>query len=245
MTVALTAHAAFAYGFLASTEEPSSGESAGGFVIELAAVPVARADVPENVAPGPDQVEAASAPDLASAKEQEQQPKEQSADPTPELPEPPPVQPSDLTLPAPEAKQAEAAQQPMQPQAPAPTTSATQTIATEVAAVAKAPVQGPPRPSPSYSLPTWKSKIETSLEKSKRYPASAQSRGQHGVAHVSFVINREGRLLSSRLERGTGHPALDEEALELLKRAEPFPPPPGELGGLHVSLSVPIRFNLR
>ena len=38
---------------------------------------------------------------------------------------------------------------------------------------------------------------------------------------------------------------LDEEALALLLRAQPFPPPPPEVPGEHVDLSVPIRFNLR
>jgi periplasmic protein TonB len=39
--------------------------------------------------------------------------------------------------------------------------------------------------------------------------------------------------------------ALDDEALALLRRAEPFPPPPPELAGARVDLTVPIRFNLR
>jgi hypothetical protein len=35
-----------------------------------------------------------------------------------------------------------------------------------------------------------------------------------------------------------------KEALALLLRAEPFPPPPRELLGEKVNLTVPIRFNL-
>lgn len=38
---------------------------------------------------------------------------------------------------------------------------------------------------------------------------------------------------------------LDEEALPLLRRAQPFPAPPRELPGKHVDLTVPIRFNIR
>lgn len=37
---------------------------------------------------------------------------------------------------------------------------------------------------------------------------------------------------------------LDEEALALLKRAEPYPPPPEVLRGDYVDLTTPIRFNL-
>jgi periplasmic protein TonB len=45
--------------------------------------------------------------------------------------------------------------------------------------------------------------------------------------------------------RSSGASALDDEALALLRRAEPFPPPPPELPGARVDLTVPIRFNLR
>jgi len=36
-----------------------------------------------------------------------------------------------------------------------------------------------------------------------------------------------------------------EQALALLRRAQPFPPPPRELAGDHIDLTVPIRFNLK
>jgi protein TonB len=45
--------------------------------------------------------------------------------------------------------------------------------------------------------------------------------------------------------RSSGAAALDEEALALLQRAQPFPPPPAEMAGPHVDLTVPIRFNLK
>jgi TonB family protein len=39
---------------------------------------------------------------------------------------------------------------------------------------------------------------------------------------------------------------LDEEALALIRRAQPFPPwPPREIRGEKVELTVPIRFNLK
>src|SRR2546430_980054 len=50
-----------------------------------------------------------------------------------------------------------------------------------------------------------------------------------------------------RLEEtlASGASALDDEALALLRRAQPFPPPPPELSGQRVDLTVPIRFNLK
>jgi hypothetical protein len=43
----------------------------------------------------------------------------------------------------------------------------------------------------------------------------------------------------------SGVTALDEEAVALLRRAQPFPQPPPEILGERVYLTVPIRFNLR
>ena len=83
------------------------------------------------------------------------------------------------------------------------------------------------------------------LERNKRYPESAQSRRQQGVAQIFFSLDRQGRVIDSRVVRSSGTSALDEEALALLRRAQPFPPPPPELSGQRVNLTVPIRFNLK
>ena len=94
-------------------------------------------------------------------------------------------------------------------------------------------------------MPTWKTQIVALLERNKHYPAAAQSRREQGVAQVFFSLDRQGRVINSRIARSSGANALDEEALALLRRAQPFPAPPRELPGVHVDLTVPIRFNLR
>jgi protein TonB len=94
-------------------------------------------------------------------------------------------------------------------------------------------------------VPTWKTEILALLERNKRYPEVAQSRHQQGIAQVFFSLDRQGRVIDSRVVRSSGASALDEEALALLRRAQPFPPPPPELPGQRVDLSVPIRFNLK
>jgi len=73
-----------------------------------------------------------------------------------------------------------------------------------------------------FPVKDWKSQIVARLHEHKRYPEEAKSRRQHGVAQVFFSIDREGRLLESRVVRSSGTNALDDEALALLKRAEPF-----------------------
>jgi periplasmic protein TonB len=90
---------------------------------------------------------------------------------------------------------------------------------------------------------TWRSQIVTILEHNKRYPADARARGEHGVTRLAFSIDGNGRLLSSRIVASSGSAALDAETLELVRRAQPFPPPPPELAGSE--LTVPLNFNIR
>jgi TonB family protein len=96
-----------------------------------------------------------------------------------------------------------------------------------------------PAPAIAPAVALWKSSVVSRLEQNKKYPPEAASRREHGVAQVFFSIDRQGRLLESRVVRPSGVAVLDDEALALLKRAEPFPPPPQELAGDHVDLTVP------
>jgi protein TonB len=85
----------------------------------------------------------------------------------------------------------------------------------------------------------------TLLERNKRYPPAARSRRQQGVAQLFFSLDRHGHVTESRVLRSSGATTLDQEALALLRRAQPFPPPPPELTGERVGVTVPIRFNLK
>lgn len=83
------------------------------------------------------------------------------------------------------------------------------------------------------------------LQRYKRYPRAAQARGRQGVPYIRFTMNREGQVLASALERGSGHEALDAEALALVVRAQPLPTFPEELAGDTLEIVVPIEFRLR
>jgi protein TonB len=115
----------------------------------------------------------------------------------------------------------------------------------ELAAVPVAPVQAMPRVNFSSALPTWKNAIADLLERNKRYPSDARNRRQQGTVQLAFSIDRQGYVIASRIVASSGSSALDNEALELAKRAAPFPPPPRELPGEQVNLTVPIRFNIK
>jgi protein TonB len=45
--------------------------------------------------------------------------------------------------------------------------------------------------------------------------------------------------------RTSGFAALDQETIDTVRRAAPFPPPPENLSGETFDFTVPIRFNIR
>ena len=104
-----------------------------------------------------------------------------------------------------------------------------------------APVRGgAPRITPS-----WQAGLVRHLQRYKRYPGEAQSRGEEGVVLLAFSVDRNGHLLSRRILRSSGHPDLDEEVMAMIERAQPLPPFPPTMPEQKLDLTVPIRFSLR
>ncbi|MGY3449985.1 protein TonB [Bradyrhizobium sp. USDA 4353] len=89
----------------------------------------------------------------------------------------------------------------------------------------------------------WIKSLVVRLKLNRRYPPQATDEG--GTAKVVFRIDRSGHLLSSALSESTGDPALDQEALALIERAQPFAPPPPELSDGDLTFMVPIVFTPR
>jgi TonB family protein len=93
---------------------------------------------------------------------------------------------------------------------------------------------------PVVSPSDWRLQMVERIDSSKTFPAGGYC--QEGVVKMSFMIDRAGNLLSSGVAESSNIPAFDAEALAILWRAQPFPPPPEELGGPFVSLTVPMHF---
>lgn len=87
--------------------------------------------------------------------------------------------------------------------------------------------------------------VQAWLERHKEYPRRAQLRRIEGTAVLRFVMDRDGKVLSFRLERGSGHAVLDEAVREMVERASPFPPLPAEIHQANLELVVPVSFYLR
>jgi protein TonB len=242
----MAAHGALAAALVTWREEVDPDDPAAAITVEFAPVPVAPANRDADIPPGPEQIMSEAAPERPTetvketVEDKPEQKKEPVEEPPPEVK--PTPNPEVAVEPAPQVKENP---QPVQPRPPAPTTTAPQSAPVQTAAIAAAPVQGQPTPRSSRAIPTWKTKIVALLERNKRYPPSAQSRGEHGAAEVFFSLDRQGRVVESHIMRSSGASSLDEEALALLQRAQPFPAPPSEMPGAHVDLTVPIRFNLK
>jgi protein TonB len=108
-----------------------------------------------------------------------------------------------------------------------------------VVAEAAAP-QRPAGPPPDYI-----GLIRARLENAKRYPLEARSHDEQGTPLVDFVLDRSGRLLSSRLQSSSGVSTLDAEAIAMVGRAAPFPPFPPSMVRDRLELVVPIQFMLK
>ncbi|MGB3273821.1 MAG: energy transducer TonB [Xanthobacteraceae bacterium] len=186
---------------------------------------------PRDVAPGEEQIQTEQAPPPAEqvVEKKEQQQEEQEA--IPPTPAPEPEVALATTPPKPEEKQEE--QKEENPNTAPPLISSSVTTAPTATAARTA------------SIVSWKRKLALHLQRNKRYPAAAQARREHGTARVAFVVDRHGRVIESRLVKGTGSEALDHETLALLRRAEPLPTPPSDVPGTQFAFSVPFRFDLQ
>jgi protein TonB len=242
--VVVLAHGALAGAMFKWHQEVDAEEPSGAIVVEFAPAPVGPAVANAQIPPGPEQVMSEAVPDQPVRAEEKVEQK--IATVAPEEP-PPEVRPAtNPEVPVEPPVTQEAKPEPRQePRAPVPITTAPQAVPMQTAVVPAAPVQGRPTRKTSTAIPTWTSQLVAVLERNKRYPPAAQARREEGVAQVFFTLDRQGRLVESRIVRSSGALILDEEALALLQRAQPFPPPPAELAGPRVALTVPIRFNLK
>ena len=78
------------------------------------------------------------------------------------------------------------------------------------------------------------------LQRFKRYPVAAH--GAAGTVLVRFVLSRTGEVISSDVSKSSGNGALDQEALNTLRRASPFPPFPAAKPGAQESYIAPVNF---
>lgn len=92
---------------------------------------------------------------------------------------------------------------------------------------------------------TYRERLAAHLRRFQEYPPAARAAGEQGTAMLSFTVNRNGRVLTSRLAGSSGHASLDAETLAMIRRAQPLPAFPPEMKQATVSFTIPVHFLLR
>jgi periplasmic protein TonB len=224
--LAIAFHAAGAAALFARWSEDSNLVAGTAIVmVDLAPVAVSP-NITTDVAPGPLQQEADPEPQPEKPIEKIELPPDPKVEPVIAVTPPKPIEPPKEKKP--KQKQASLASAP--------------TRAEQQADRPAAPMAGLSSRS-SDAVPNWKTQLVAKLERSKRYPSEA--RGDQGTAQLAFSVDRQGGVHNARITRSSGSSALDHETLALVQRAQPLPPPPPEVPGAQIPITVPIRYNAR
>jgi protein TonB len=240
----LSLHGAVAAALLMTPAEGDTFDTSTSIEVDFTTESFRDAEA-RDVAPGEEQMQTDEAPPPMEKAELKAEAKVEPVKdplPTPDEPTPTPPLPAVAepevaleTAAPPEQKKEEEKKDDKEktPNASPPVVAASSTTAPTAAAARKA------------MLVSWKRRLALHLQRNKRYPQEAQARRESGTAKVSFVVDRQGRVVSSSIIKGSGSQALDRETLELLQRAQPLPTPPADIGGTQFAFSVPILFELK
>lgn len=177
---------------------------------------------------------------------------------------PPPRPPAPKAVPAP--KQSPVAQTepratiPAEPPAPpAPVVEAVP--AAPAAPAAPAPAAAPPmivktQPAPAPILPSveaadagslaqYRLQLISAARKYKRYPRVAMDNNWEGDVVVRMVIGANGMISALSIKASSGHEVLDQQALEMFKKAKPLVHIPAALRGKEFSIELRAIYNLK
>lgn len=89
----------------------------------------------------------------------------------------------------------------------------------------------------------YKGKVAAKLRRAKRYPREARRQNLEGTVRVAFTIAANGSVSGIRVIRSSGHPVLDQAAVEMVQRAAPMPKFPSDIRAANMNLQVPVRFD--
>jgi protein TonB len=191
-------HAAIAVALVWHRRTAPAHELMPAIAVSLAPVQSAAPQIheQEDLPVGPEMQQAEAAP--PEPPKQEEQKIEQPV-------APPPAEHADAVLPKNEPKPVEEPKQAAQP--PAPQTTAppkNQRIGQFTQAASNA----------------YDALIVGHLDKYKRYPAGAHAVGK---TTLRFTLDRDGKVVDVKIEKSSGSAVLDQEAIAIVHRADPFP----------------------
>ena len=125
--------------------------------------------------------------------------------------------------------------EPVQPAEPRPAQAASE------------PVVQPSGPTPQEQASIeadYKRALLAAIERHKHYPRMALRMEQEGVVTVGFTVLADGSIVDIHIEGAGSYPALNEAALEAVRKVGRAMPIPAELGKGRWSFAVPMAFRL-
>jgi TonB family protein len=93
---------------------------------------------------------------------------------------------------------------------------------------------GPPVP--------YLNQVREKIYKELKYPLSLRRRMITGIVHVSFELNSRGEVTSSSITQSSGHPELDQLALNAIQDSSPFGKLREDRYKKEFKLNLPIEF---
>jgi TonB family protein len=76
------------------------------------------------------------------------------------------------------------------------------------------------------------------------YPRKAKDRLMEGKSHAVFSLSRDGRLIGVSITGSSGYEILDQEGVDTIKRAAPFPPFPDSITVARLNINVSFEYRL-
>jgi protein TonB len=95
------------------------------------------------------------------------------------------------------------------------------------------------------SLAQFRLALFGAAKRYRLYPESAVERGWHGRVTVRLAFDADGAVAAALVRRSSGYGPLDEQAVEMLRKAAALTPLPPALRSREFSVDVPVLFELR
>lgn len=156
--------------------------------------------------------------------------------------EPPIAKPEPKPETAAKSKPPEKTAKPKPPAKPKPTTAGSggKSDANAAASFAASGGSGKVAAGGSAAESRYPGLVQAALRRALRFPSNAgNARGQ---ALVQFLVAANGSVSGITIVSSTGSAALDQAAMDTVRRAAPFPPIPADAGRSSWSFTLPLQF---
>jgi periplasmic protein TonB len=89
----------------------------------------------------------------------------------------------------------------------------------------------------------WQKELIAHFNQHKRYPLNGLLDSAEIL--VNFVLDKDGRVLSSAIVQGSGDASFDEAALAMIRHSDPVPKPPPLVVQQGLSFTLPVIFRVK